>query len=252
MNQIRKRFSRPRVLLPVVHCIDQAQALRAATVAFEEGADGVWLINQGGMSITDVTTAAILVVELAEEIGNQSGKTTPFVGINFLGQSTAAVGACMLLGLNGVWTDNYAAVKLKQAKDMREAGALHFGGTAFKYQKPVAPADYGKAALAAVGAGVDVVTTSGTKTGSAPDVEKVAAMRRALDESAASLSCAGLPGSEEGHALAIASGVTPENVGVFLPYVDAYLVATGIEERFGVFDPLKVRDLRAATHGWTP
>ena len=101
------------------------------------------------------------------------------------------------------------------------------------------------------GAGVDVVTTSGTQTGYAPDVEKVAVMRRALDERALALSSGGLPGSEEGNALAIASGVTPVNIEVFLPYVDAYLVATGIEDRFGVFDPKRVRDLAAAIHGWT-
>lgn len=250
MNQIRKRFSRPRVLLPVVHCIEHAQVLRAVAVAFEEGADGVFLINQGGMSITDVTSAAIEVVELAEEMGTKPGGKAPFVGINFLGESAKAVGACGLLGLNGAWTDNYASVDKKLMRQLREAEALHFGGTAFKYQKPVAPADYGKAAVAAVGAGVDVVTTSGTKTGSAPHVEKVAVMRATLDESAKV--GAFFTAGAEPHALAIASGVTPENVGAFLPHVDAYLVATGIEQTFGVFDPKKVRDLAAAIHGWAP
>ena len=49
-------------------------------------------------------------------------------------------------------------------------------------------------------------------------------------------------GSEEAlgrvfNALALASGVTVENVEEYLPYVDAYLVGTGIEERLGVLDP---------------
>jgi len=43
--------------------------------------------------------------------------------------------------------------------------------------------------------------------------------------------------------IALASGVTAENVGDYLPYVDAFLVGTGIEARLGVLDPARLRDL---------
>ena len=48
----------------------------------------------------------------------------------------------------------------------------------------------------------------------------------------------------------LASGVTPENVDGFLPYVEAFLVATGIERDFGVLDPVRTRDLAEKIHGF--
>ena len=47
------------------------------------------------------------------------------------------------------------------------------------------------------------------------DVEKVRTLRAGLGD----------------HAMALASGVTPENVRIYLPYVQAFLVGTGIEQR---------------------
>ena len=43
--------------------------------------------------------------------------------------------------------------------------------------------------------------------------------------------------------LAIASGITPENVEVYLPFADSFLVATGISRSFTELDPSKVRML---------
>jgi uncharacterized protein len=48
--------------------------------------------------------------------------------------------------------------------------------------------------------------------------------------------------------LALASGVRPENVQIFLPYVDAYLVASGIEDALGVLNPLRARKLGELIH----
>ena len=49
--------------------------------------------------------------------------------------------------------------------------------------------------------------------------------------------------------LAIASGVTPDNIGDYLPYVDHFLVASGISQDFHTLDPAKVRALAEAIHG---
>ena len=59
---------------------------------------------------------------------------------------------------------------------------------------------------------VDVVTTSGEGTGLAPDISKIRGMKTAISR----------------HPLAVASGITPENVEEYLPYVDCFLVATGV------------------------
>ena len=85
---------------------------------------------------------------------------------------------------------------------------------------------------------MDVICTSGPGTGHAADVEKVISLR------------AGLLGGLGDHAMALASGVTPENVRSYLPYVQAFLVGTGIEKTLGVFDPAKIEALlRAMDHG---
>jgi predicted TIM-barrel enzyme len=50
--------------------------------------------------------------------------------------------------------------------------------------------------------------------------------------------------------LAIASGVTPENVPDYLPWADCFLVATGISYTFDELDPDRVRDLVQVVRSW--
>lgn len=61
-------------------------------------------------------------------------------------------------------------------------------------------------------------------------VEKVRTMRESIGDTA----------------LALASGVTAENVHDYLPYVDAFLVGTGIESSFGIIDAARLDALVAA------
>ena len=83
---------------------------------------------------------------------------------------------------------------------------------------------------------MDVITSSGPGTGYAASVEKAKALR----------SGAGA------HPLALASGVSPENVDGFLPYVDAFLVASEIETESysGVLLPDRTRELAERIHAW--
>lgn len=43
--------------------------------------------------------------------------------------------------------------------------------------------------------------------------------------------------------LAIASGITPDNIKRYLPYADCYLVATGISKSFTELDEARLRAL---------
>src|SRR5262249_28152577 len=145
--------------------------------------------------------------------------------------------------IDGIWTDNAGihedAVQQPVAQEFLEARrergwrGLYFGGVAFKYQRPVADEDLGRAAVTAERF-VDVICTSGPGTGREAQVNKVRLMREALGP---------------GRALALASGVTDANVKSYLPYVDAYLVGTGIEQEFGVLDPKKLAALQALIAG---
>jgi hypothetical protein len=125
------------------------------------------------------------------------------------------------VGTRGTSTDE--AKMLRNAFDARETPfqGLYFGGVAFKYRATVT--NYALAAK--LGAQfMDVVTTSGPRTGEPPTVEKVRTMKHAASKP-----------------LAVASGMTPENVSPYLEYVDYFLVATGIGSSFEELDPEKVR-----------
>jgi hypothetical protein len=104
---------------------------------------------------------------------------------------------------------------------------LYFGGTAFKYRRIVSPEDY--SAVAGIAAEhMDVVTTSGPGTGEAADPSKIAAFRAGVGE----------------RALAIASGITPENASLYAA-ADCFIVATGINKpgNFYEIDPARLSRL---------
>src|SRR3990167_2185511 len=99
---------------------------------------------------------------------------------------------------------------------MSQTDAELFGGVAFKYRDSDLMGEGLFMACQNALNYVDTVTTSGDKTGSPPDVAKVQAMREAI---------------RPHDSLALASGVSVENVALFKPYVDTFLVASSITER---------------------
>lgn len=239
MNRIAEVFGSSPVLLPVVHPISRVAALRAIEVAHSLGVKGVFLIDQG-MSERDVLALVRIVRETYPAL---------WIGINLLSRTAAA---CLAVthnnrgwGIDGIWSDwagideqrvmgssHPEAEAFLNARRAARWDGLYFGGVAFKYQREVAQADLAAAAQMSVPY-MDVLCTSGPGTGQPADVEKVKALRAGLGD----------------HAMALASGVTPENVGDYLPYVQAFLVGTGIEERLGVFDPTKIEALLKAMQG---
>jgi predicted TIM-barrel enzyme len=144
-----------------------------------------------------------------------------------------------------VWADNaevdeYAeeqtlASCFKTATRVNHWNGLYFGGVAFKYQRPVLEENLPKAAQCAVSC-MDVIMTSGPGTGMQSDVQKVQLMKEGAGE----------------HPLGLASGVSPENISTFLPYVDVYLVASGIEtSRYsGILIPERTQSLSEAIHSY--
>lgn len=236
MNRILDLFRAPRVLLPVIHCIDRIQARENIDLAFASGADGVFLINQGGMT-------AGQVLDLAAELEHTNEHRPRFVGVNALGDIRPA-SLINRPGCAGVWSDDCgvhgtpldALTTLSRFRVEREQTGWHrglwFGGVGFKYQRPIPDESLGYMAVLAALGGVDVITTSGPATGAPPSAERIAGLREALGD----------------HAIGIASGISIENVAAFLPYANAFLVATGIESSFGHLDAAKVRALADVIH----
>lgn len=223
-NKILEEFGRPRVLLPVIHACSYEQVRDQADVARDGGADGVFVINQGGLEPLETVVAANAIAEKYPEW---------FVGVNLLGEYLPETTALLREWprIRGLWCDD--AQPFLWSTQRRNTRLVYFGGVAFKGQVEVEPAMWGPQAVAASLLGVDVVTTSGPRTGAAAPAVKLNAFRNALGT---------------GHALGVASGVTPENVAAYLPSTNAFLVASGIEREFGVFDPKRLEQLARLIH----
>lgn len=224
MGILPEIFANRHVILPVIHVTAQEQAERNMDIAFAAGADGVFLINhsladQDLLNIHTAVTAAY---------------PDYWVGVNCLGLSPEEAFQQISDRVSGLWVDNAriderqpaqpAAERIRSLQQAHAPRCLYFGGVAFKYQREVNDLE---TACRLAAPYIDVVTTSGAGTGHAADIEKIQRMRSALGDKP----------------LAIASGITPENVTEYLPYADCFLVATGISQSFTELDPTKVREL---------
>lgn len=228
MNRLQTIFNKLRVVIPVIHAINEHQVGVQAELASACGADGVLLINQGGMD-------ALKMVKFA---GVLSKRHAMRIGINLLGvKADFAVGAALAQGLHMLWSDDRSILAGQAFTEVEHTDGvprLYFGGVAFKGQHD-ADLDDRSAALSAMHEarlGLDVVTTSGPGTGHATPRSKVKAMRFCLGD----------------HPLACASGVSIDNVPGLLPYVDAFIVASSVERDFGYFDKQKLRALIEYVH----
>ncbi len=229
INKIERQFNKPKILLAVIHAKSHDEGLHSAITAMESGADGLFFVSEQDLS-PDETEALI-----ASTWKHFKGL---WLGVNYLGAipRDAAARLRAFTSCSGLWTDNAMTV-VDDPLDIEVNlgdGRIYFGGVAFKHQPKVAIEDAGLAAIQAVKQGVDIVTTSGPETGKPPSQDKIKRMKFALGDSP----------------LAIASGITCENVANFLPWTDAFLVATGIEKAFGVLDPEKVKRLADTIHNY--
>ncbi|MGL5010264.1 MAG: BtpA/SgcQ family protein [Paracoccaceae bacterium] len=226
------------VVTPVIHVLSTAQALANLDHVRMGGCAGAFLINH------DFGREAFLPI-LAEV---RQAMPDVWLGVNFLAEDGrigfAELGRLAERGLmfQALWADDACLDERRRDQPDAEAIAaargasgwngLYFGGVAFKKQRPVEAKDL--AASARLGAAwLDVVTTSGTATGHAPDLAKIATFRAALGQAP----------------LALASGITPENAAAFAGDVDCFLVATGINRPgdFYTIDPSRLAALMDVT-----
>lgn len=208
------------LVFPVIHVQSQTRTLthtlENAAVAFEAGADGVFLISMDGHDE--------LLVDLGREVKKRHDRK--LVGLNYLTLGAQqAIARSAGAGMDMTWSDNaqvHSSQSLDAAVDIaatlsKVKGHQFFGGVAFKYQRHEPHPDL--AAIRAADLNF-IPTTSGPGTGEAADPQKIITMSRALG----------------GGDLAIASGITPGNVLDFAPYLSHILVATGVSENEHDFD----------------
>jgi predicted TIM-barrel enzyme len=227
-------------VFPVVHIQRPNQALEQSEAAFAAGADGVYLIDHNNGH-----------PEVLLDAFNQVAATHPgrFVGVNFLQHGSARQSLQVLRERvdtgdivrlpSGLWSDDADANK-DMAQQLRDedpqlAGISYLGGVAFKYTRFFTD-DPERATTEAIRLSpfVDVVTTSGAGTGKAPNPEKIRAMKRAIGQ----------------QRLAIASGISVDNLHQYSGSFDQLLVSTSVETEpySGVFDEVKLKDLIDMAH----
>lgn len=230
-TRIRRTFHRPVAVLPVIHVASTEQAIREALIAFDEGADGAFLIDHDG----GPPHALVTIVEEVRDRLLNVGHERPWLGVNLLGltpaESFAALHELHAWDVRGVWCDGAATAAEGVVKHATSDGvwaSLYFAGVAFKGQPPSGMEIGDEAALAAA-FGADVLTTSGPHTGVPCDPAKVRALRAAADPRLS---------------VAVASGVSVGNAAALVEAgADALLVATGVSRDFHSLDSAKLRAL---------
>lgn len=218
-------FFNRKVILPVIHIKDKFQVLRNAVVAHIFGCDGVFLINHGDMSYSILFDMYYSLYKVFPDW---------WIGVNCLDLSPIEVFSEVHQGISGIWVDNamideesndqLKAIEIQKAREESGWQGLYFGGVAFKYQRPVS--EWAKAACIATNY-MDIVTTSGPATGEPAYLGKIKEMKQAIGN----------------RPLAIASGITPQNVRSYLGFVDCFLVSTGISKDFWNLDELLLEEL---------
>ena len=235
-NEFHRSFkvSGPAVT-PVVHVVDDEQIARNLEIIIGEGAQGVFLINHD----FGVDEFLPLIRKARDRFPNL------WIGLNFL--AVTGLNAFPVLGqlqsegcpIDGYWADDARIDERRSPSDQEEAETitaarqssgwqgLYMGGTCFKKQREVPPDLYGLSASIAVDH-MDVVTTSGIATGHEADSSKIEIFRKAIGDKP----------------MALASGITPENVMTYHE-VDCFLVATGInfENDFYNIDAARLKKL---------
>lgn len=216
-------------ITPVIHVVDRRQTFRNIEIAMSCGAFGVFLISHGTMNAEEL-------IALAQKAKKKYAHI--WIGVNCLDLDAKEVASIMPPEIDAIWTDNAEvderqdtqpfAEKVFEIFKTRLPKTLYFGGVAFKYQRTVSDLE---TAVEKASPLMDVVCTSGIGTGHAADVDKIKRMSGIAP-------------------LAIASGVTPENITDYLPYVDWYLVATGISDNFTDINPDKLKALIENVNKW--
>lgn len=225
-------------LYPVVHINDPEVAVEQAGIALDvTGVAGVYLIDHHDPD-SDWTFWVFNEVT--------KGHPDAYIGVNLLAFSPLfalkSLRYCRESGTisrvpNGLWVDdikNSWSVTPQEVMRFKEGDPVLnniriLGGIAFKYtdtysDDPTEVADEVRELESAV----DVVTTSGSGTGTSPSVEKMRAVRGATKKT-----------------VAIASGVDSDNIEDYQGLVDEILVASSIETTpgSGVFDMGKLQNL---------
>lgn len=223
-----------KLVLPVIHHIEKDTTWEQAEIAYKCGADGVFLISHYNEDI--------VLGPIAKEINSENWKNhygDKFkIGLNLLHtQALDSFDTVVSYGLDALWLDNagissggVSSLGNSLLQRNKNKSIEIFASVAFKYQAHEALP--GVAAKIAQEHGF-IPTTSGSGTGSAPSLEKIALMSKATNGQ-----------------LGVASGMTVDNISEFIPYLSHILVATGVSIDEHRFNPKLLKEFVDICHSF--
>lgn len=196
-------------IFPILHFLDRATTLWQVSVARRCGAAGVFLLCSESDDANDIVDVAWKTKQLNPSfaVGIKLPSFTPL----------QAAERALEAGLDMVWTDDmgvsstgFTAAGMRMAEfATQHPGLALFASVALAHQ-PVDPAP-GLAAQNALTAGFVPTTTTAATVEAYPNLAQLKAMSKATRGT-----------------LAVASGITADNVAACAPYVSHILVSSGI------------------------
>ncbi len=203
-------------IIPVIHHIDSNTTLEQAKLISEHNCFGLFLISMTGEN-EDLPMLAKTIKGRYPHI-----KT----GINLLGNTALeSVKISLDFNLDMTWSDEpilhgdkISPEAINISELIKNSNHLFFNSVAFKYQKIDPKPEV--STLNSYNLGF-IPTTSGEATGKAANLDKISMMAEGLQVKK----------------MGLASGLTPENIKEYVPYIEYGLVSTGISKNFHEIDP---------------
>ena len=219
-----------KLLMPVIHVEskDMSLIMKNVDICTRNRIKAIWLISHSALTHNDL-------IDISKEIKKKY--PTLWIGCNFLDfyNDTKVFSAVDHKFIDGIWIDNtYLGVDSVKAEKLyndwiqSEFKGLYFGGFAFKYCEQ--PKDY--SIIPEIINKLEILTTSGNGTGEQPSLEKIKKIRSYIPECDSTY-----------NKIAVASGISFENIKEYISYVDYFIVSSSIEDSFGVLNEEKVREL---------
>lgn len=197
-------------IIPVIHVVNNEQVFDNVEICKRNGINKIFLIDH-------CSDGKRSLPSYSEEIRERYGL---WVGVNLLGQDIekllikAEEWDLLNFKTDAIWSDDglthFDMDKLMDIEYKNTYNGQFFGGLAFKYQKQ--PDDLNLACQKSKFI-TDVSVTSGSGTGTAPTKVKIEQIRKYLGTH---------------HPLAIASGVSADNIKSFIGLAQYAMVATSI------------------------
>lgn len=232
---------------PVIHCHDIKSTIENTQMCLDANTDGLFLINHGEISDSQFR-------EHIEKVQNYCTKYTGEfkIGVNFLNLSNiSALKEVSKFGLNMLWVDNAECDDVLNLEEVTkfwfqmikcdpESKIDIFGGVHFKYQEK--PKSSIEDSIKSCVYNTMYPTLSGPATGKPADLNFI---QRAYDH----VVLCRKDNAEQYCNLAIASGISIENVDQYIPYIEYFLVASSLLAVDQIdFDNQKLKTLSQKIH----